>query len=91
MLTDLSLVDEDIYNTNILENIQQNINFYFENKFNENLQLGSIVQILDYLEIKTFKFNDLFSRIIYLKDVINNRETKLEEIVQKRENGLFKI
>lgn len=81
MLTDLSLVDEDVskYDTKMLYNIEKNIDFFFENELDENLQKNNIISILNYLEIKTFDYNNLFKLISDTKDVIYNIDTKLSE------------
>lgn len=81
MLTDLKLVDEDLIRNDLrmLYIIRDKIDFFFKNQFDENLQKQNIVTILDYLEIKSFDFNQLFNLIKQVKDVIYNIETNLDE------------
>ena len=91
MLTDLSLVDNDIekFNSKMLYNIEEDINFFFKNNLDEKLQINNIIKILDYLEIKTFDYNNLFKLIFDTKDVIYNIETKLSEKRKVLHGALF--
>ena len=93
MLTDLKLVDKDVedFYPKMLYIIEENINSYFKNNYNEEMQLANIINILKYLEIRTFEYSYLFKLIKDVKDVIYNVDTNLSEkrATVTNINGLF--
>lgn len=91
MLTDLKLVEKDVedYYPEMLYYIEDNINTYLKNNYNEDLQLENILNILKYLEIRSFEYHHLYNLIKDVKDVIFNIDTKLGEKREMKIGGLF--
>ena len=65
----IKLVEKDVeeYYPKMLYNIEENINTYFKNIYNEDMQLENILNILKYLEIRSFEYHHLYKSSKYTK------------------------
>ena len=75
-------------NPEMLCNIEDIINLFLLNNYNNIEQLENIKSVLDYLEIYSFDYLNMYSIINTLKDVANNNTTLPETNIVKT-NKLF--
>ena len=89
-LINLKFVEKDIDNQeeNMINYITSNVDYFFKNEFDKKLLEENVLTFLNYLEIKTFDYNNLFKLVEDVKSVVNS-DTELSENRKISNSSLF--